>query len=201
MKKIENKKLETFLSTIVEFIEFFIMYLIGYFILKVGTKEIITIFLTFIVSRFSIGKAGHYKIEEYFDNGWKRCFFWTSSLILSLCILTELGMLIALLFTIFTVFIISGWANINDMTLGWKRNELNERVLEWTKFNLNNKELMKYKEQLKQNDGKKYHIFQYYFEEGYSQNLIAKLMGIDVQRVGEEIGTMSHHIEFGIRLR
>lgn len=85
--------------------------------------------------------------------------------------------------------------------LWWKRNELNARVYEWVRFNLNNEELLKYKEQLKQNDGKKYHIFQYYFEEGKSQNLIAKLMDIDVQRVGEEIGTMSHHIEFGIRLR
>ena len=85
--------------------------------------------------------------------------------------------------------------------LWWKRNELNERVLEWVKYNLHNQELLRYKQQLYENDGKKYHIFQYYFEEGKSQNLIAKLMGLDVQRVGEEIGTMSHHIEFGIRLR
>ena len=85
--------------------------------------------------------------------------------------------------------------------LWWKRNELNERVLEWTKFNLDNQELLKYKEQLKQNDKKKYYIFLYYFEEHKSQNTIAKLMGIDVQRVGEEISIMSHHIEYGIRLR
>ena len=85
--------------------------------------------------------------------------------------------------------------------LWWKRNELNERVLEWVKYNLDNEELLKYKNQLSKTDGKKYIIFQYYFEEGKSQNLIAKLMGIDVQRVGEEIGTMSHHIEYGIRLR
>ena len=84
--------------------------------------------------------------------------------------------------------------------LWWKRNELNERVYEWVKYNLNNKELLNYKEQLYEKDGKKYHIFQYYFEENKSQNLIAKLMGIDVQRVGEEISMMSHHIEFGIRL-
>ena len=85
--------------------------------------------------------------------------------------------------------------------LWWRRNELNERVFEWVKFNLDNEELLKYKEQLKQNDKKKYHIFQYYFEEHKSQNLIAKLMGVDVQRVGEEIAVMSHHIEYGIRLK
>lgn len=85
--------------------------------------------------------------------------------------------------------------------LWWKRNELNERVLEWVKFNLDNEELLRYKKQLFEKDKKKYHIFQYYFEENKSQGLIAKLMGIDIQRVGEEIGTMSHHIEYGIRLR
>lgn len=85
--------------------------------------------------------------------------------------------------------------------LWWKRNELNARVCEWVRYNLKNEELLNYKEQLRQNDKRKYYIYVYYFEEGKSQNLIARIMDIDVQRIGEEIGTMSHHIEFGIRLR
>lgn len=85
--------------------------------------------------------------------------------------------------------------------LWWKRNELNARVYDYVKFNLDNKDLLKYKEQLKQNDKRKYYIYVYYFEEHKSINKIAKIMDIDMQRIGEEIGTMSHHIEFGIRLR
>lgn len=85
--------------------------------------------------------------------------------------------------------------------LWWKRNELNARVYDWVIFNLDNKELLKYKEQLKENDKKKYYIYIYYFEEQKSINSISKIMNIDIQRIGEEIGTMSHHIEYGIRLR
>ena len=85
--------------------------------------------------------------------------------------------------------------------LWWRRNELNARVYDYVKFNLDNKDLLKYKEQLKQNDKRKYYIYVYYFEEHKSINKIAKIMDIDMQRIGEEIGTMSHHIEFGIRLR
>lgn len=85
--------------------------------------------------------------------------------------------------------------------LWWKRNELNARVYDYVKFNLDNKELLKYKEQLKQNDKRKYYIYIYYFEEHKSINKISKIMDIDMQRIGEEIGTMSHHIEYGIRLR
>lgn len=85
--------------------------------------------------------------------------------------------------------------------LWWKRNELNARVYDWVRFNLDNKYLLKYKEQLKENDKRKYYIYIYYFEENKSINKIAKIMDIDIQRIGEEIGTMSHHIEYGIRLR
>lgn len=84
--------------------------------------------------------------------------------------------------------------------LWWKRNELNERVLEWTKFNLDNKKLQKYKNELKENDKKKYFIFVYYFEEGKSFETISKIMDIDRQRIGEEITIISHFIEYGIRL-
>lgn len=90
---------------------------------------------------------------------------------------------------------------ITTNCLWWKRNELNARVYDYVKFNLDNKDLLKYKEQLKQNDKRKYYIYVYYFEEHKSINKIAKIMDIDMQRIGEEIGTMSHHIEFGIRLR
>lgn len=85
--------------------------------------------------------------------------------------------------------------------LWWKRNELNARVYDWTKFNLNNSELMKYKARLRENDKRKYYIFIYYFEENKSISQISNIMDIDIQRIGEEIGIMSHYIEYGIRLK
>ena len=90
---------------------------------------------------------------------------------------------------------------ITTNSLWWKRNELNARVYEWVKFNINNEELMKYREQLQQNDKKKYYIYVYYYEEQKSISQISKIMDIDIQRIGEEIAIMPHHIEYGIRLK
>lgn len=85
--------------------------------------------------------------------------------------------------------------------LWWKRNELNERVLEWTRFNLDNELLIKYKNNLKETDKRKYYIYVYYFEEHKSFETISQIMDIDRQRIGEEVAIMSHFIEYGIRLR
>ena len=85
--------------------------------------------------------------------------------------------------------------------LWWKRNELNSRVYDWVKFNIDNEELLKYKEKLKENDKKKYYIFMYYFFEHKSISQISEIMEIDIQRIGEEIKIISHHIEYGIRLK
>ena len=120
MKKIKNKKLEKVLATLVELIEFIIISVVAYKFLNTDIIDIIIILLTFFISRFEIGSAGHYKIVSYFDGGWRRCFFWTASLILSLCLVSKLGIIIGVLFTIFTSYIISGRANIRDMSLGWK---------------------------------------------------------------------------------
>lgn len=90
---------------------------------------------------------------------------------------------------------------ITSNSLWWKRNELNSRVYDWVRFNPNNEDLIKYKEQLKQNDKKKYYIYMYYYEEQKSISQISNIMDIDIQRIGEEINIMSHHIEYGIRLK
>ena len=104
--------------------------------------------------------------------------------------------------SIYLIILLILCANLFTSNILWlKRNELNARVYDWVIFNLDNKELLKYKEQLKENDKKKYYIYIYYFEEQKSINSISKIMNIDIQRIGEEIGTMSHHIEYGIRLR
>ena len=125
-------------------------------------------------------------------------FFLISCLIIYKFALNYMSNLDSIILSILLV-ILANFVTTN--CLWWKRNELNARVYDWVKFNLDNKDLLKYKEQLKENDKRKYYIYVYYFEEHKSINKIAKIMDIDIQRIGEEIGTMSHHIEYGIRLR
>jgi hypothetical protein len=194
MKKIENKKVEKFLSVIVELIEFVIISLIAIFILEIKFKSLIIILLTFFISRFYIGSPGHYKINNYFDNGWKRCFFWTSSLILSLSLTTKLGILVGMLFTIFTVYTISGKANIsdividakidiNDLTLGYKAKgepSKYEKLIEYLKFNAISDEYIKAEELLKKAiDTKQFKIYKRIFFDNYTWDKVEEEFDIN----------------------
>ena len=82
----------------------------------------------------------------------------------------------------------------------WGGNALNNEVFNWVKFNQNNEKLIKYENDLDKTDKRKYFIFRYRFREFRSYNEIAKLMGLPTQRISDELNTMSHFIEYSIRL-
>lgn len=187
------KKILYYLPSIIfNVIETLVIFIIGVS-LKIEFKMILLIFVLFAIVRIRLGGALHYKSPF-------KCAIWSLLIFFSLFLVSKVGFETTLPIVIFCAYILTSKGNIQDIFM-WKRNELNARVYDWVKFNSDNEELLKYKQQLKQNDKKKYYIYVYYFEEHKSQNVIAKIMGIDVQRVGEEISTMSHHIEYGIRLR
>ena len=166
MKKIKNKKLEKVLAFLVELIEFSIISIIAIKLLNTDIINLLIILLTFFISRFNIGSAGHYKIESYFDGGWRRCFFWTASLILSLCLTIKLGIIIGILSTIFTSYIISGKANIEDISLGWKGKTSNYDALkDFIDMSPNNSIVLEHEEYWRKNYLIRYKIFKYYFRE------------------------------------
>lgn len=199
MKRIENKKLESVLAFLVELLEFTTMILVAVLIMNVDIKDVLVILLTFFISRFAIGSPGHYKIVSYFDGGWRRCFLWTSALILSLCLTVSFGDLIGILFTIFTVFIISGKANICDMKLGWKpRNEKSkyQDVVDFIKYNPFNDKLMEFETKIKNTDNLEYLIYKYRLKEGKTFEEISELLDMDGPRIVEKLDK----IAFAIRL-
>lgn len=179
-------------SIIFNFAETLVIILAG-FLLKLKLEIIILILTTFAMIRISLGGAMHYK-SPY------KCAIWSLLVFLSLFVLTNVGWLVSIIMAIFCAFILTTKGDINDAFM-WKRNELNERVLEWTRFNLDNELLIKYKNNLKETDKRKYYIYVYYFEEHKSFETISQIMDIDRQRIGEEVAIMSHFIEYGIRLR
>lgn len=175
MKKIENKKLEKVLATLVELIEFIIISVVAYKFLNTDIIDIIIILLTFFISRFEIGSAGHYKIVSYFDRGWRKCFFWTASLILSLCLVSKLGIIIGVLYTIFTSYIISGRANIRDMSLGWKGTASKYDALrDLVAISPNNPIILEHEEYWRKNYPMRYEIFKMYFRERRTYEYIAE---------------------------
>lgn len=131
------------------------------------------------------------------------CFILSITFLLYCIIIYNVGLLYMTKFESILISIcLVVLANITTSNfLWWKRNDLNKRVFEWVKFNQNNELLQKYRKQLEETDKKKYYIYIYYFEEQKSFETISKIMDIDRQRIGEEISIISHHIEYGIRLK
>ena len=190
MQRIKNKKIEKILAIFVELIEFIIISLVAIFFLKINIINLLIILLTFFISRFSIGSTGHYKIVTYFDGGWRRCFFWTASLILSLCLVNRLGIEIAFLFTIFTAYILSGKANIEDISLGWKTKTQKSKyydVEEYVKYNEYNDELLEFEDKVKRRDPKLYLIYKYRFKDHKSFSEISELLDIPTNRITQEL--------------
>lgn len=118
---------------------------------------------------------------------------------MSLFLILKVDLVVSILFTIFSAFIMTGKSNIKDMYL-WGGNKLNAEIYNWVKYNQDNKMLLEYEKKLKETDKRKYYIFVYRFKEFKSYKDIAKLMELDEQRISDEIKIISHFIEYSIRL-
>ena len=179
------------LSSLIELTEFTIMSLIGHFVLNVNWNYIIVILLTFFISRFAIKKPQHYKIVSYFDGGWRRCVSWTTSLLLSMFLASKMGLLIGILFTIFSVFVISTKGNINDLTLGYKKKKEDGKyydIEEFIKYNMTNSNLIEFEQNLKKADDLLYLIYKYRFRDNLTFSKISeKLNGMDTARIVEKL--------------
>ena len=191
MRKIKNKKLEFTLSSLIEFTEFTGMSLIGYFAFKVSLNHILIILLTFFISRLAIRKPQHYKIVSYFDGGWRRCVAWTTSLLLSMFLSSKIELPVGILFTIFSVFVISTRGNIKDLALGYKKKKEDGKyydIEEYIKFNSTNSDLLNFEENLKRRDNLLFLIYKYRFIEKLSFSQISeKLNGMENVRIVEKL--------------
>ena len=171
--------------------EVIIVFLLGG-LFNVETDIRIMFMVLFFLTRMIIGKPKHYS-KAY------KCAIWSVLVFLSLYSLSSLDFIVIILLTIFTGFISTGRADINDMFM-WGGNTLNNVVFDWVKFNQDNEKLAKYESRLRETDKQKYFIFKDRFREFKSYNQIADLMNMNTQRISEELNVMSHFIEYSIRL-
>lgn len=171
--------------------EVLVVILIGK-LLELPINSLVVILTLFVVTRMLMKKPLHYK-------KWYKCFIWTTLFFLSLFVVVKVSLIIAICLTIFEAMILTNKGNIKDIFM-WGGNDLNKEVFNWVKFNQDNEKLIKYESRLKETDKQKYFIFIYRFREFKSYSQIAKLMDMDAQRISEEIKTMSHFIEYSIRL-
>lgn len=171
--------------------EFLVIFLVGK-LLDLSLDAMVVVITIFAVVRMLCKNPLHYKL-------WYQCFIWTTLFFLSLFVVAKVDFVISVCLTIFEAIILTKKGNISDIFM-WRKGTLNQEVFEWVKFNQNNEKLLRYEENLKNTDKKKYFIFIYRFREFRTCGEISELMDIEPQRLSEEIKIMSHFIEYSIRL-
>lgn len=87
--------------------ETLIIFLIGK-LLSLPITYIILVMLTFMISRGFFGKTLHFKT-------WYRCLVWSALIMLSLFVLLKVDLPVAIMFAIFSAFIMTGKSNIKDV--------------------------------------------------------------------------------------
>lgn len=162
-------------------IETILILLIGK-LLDLPINFIIMVMATFLLSRACLGKTLHFKT-------WYRCLICSLSLMLSLFLILKIDLTLSILFTIFSAFIMTGRANINDMYLWKASNESKYKdIEEYVKYNLVNPTLLDFEENLKRRDDMLYLIYKYKFKEGMSFSQISeRLDNMENPRIVEKL--------------
>lgn len=140
--------------------------------LNLNIKEIVMIMLCFMISRGFFGNALHFK-------AWYKCLVISLLILLSLFILLKVDLIISILFTIFSAFIMTGKSNINDMYLWKGKASKYDALKDLIALSPNNAIILEHEEYWRKNYPIRYDIFKLYFRENRSYSDIANLKGFD----------------------
>ena len=158
-------------SLIFNISETILIFLIGR-MLGLETKYVIMIILCFMISRGCFGKALHFKT-------WYRCLVYSLLILLSLFVLFKVDLIISIMFTIFSAFIMTGRSNINDMYLWSGKASKYDALKDLIAISPNNSIILEHEEYWRKNYPTRYDIFKLYFRENKSYQEIANIKGFD----------------------
>ena len=173
--------------------ETILIFLLGR-LLDLPNNFILVIMLTFLISRGFFGEALHFK-------AWYRCLVWSSLILLSLFLVLKIEIKLAVLFTIFSAFIMTGKSNINDMYL-WKANNESKYsdIDEYIKYHLLSNELMDFEDNLKRRDDLLYLIYKYRFRDNLTFKEMSEKLEMDNARIVENLDQIALAIRIKCRI-
>lgn len=183
------EKVKNIVSTIIfNIAETALIFLVG-MLLKLEIRDIVLVMLCFMVSRSFFGKSLHFKT-------WYRCLIWSLLILLSLFLILKVDLVISILFTIFSAFIMTGRSNINDMYL-WKGTATKySDIEEYIKYNSMNNTLLEFEKKLKEQDGLLFLLYKYRFKDNLTFSEISERLDIDNPRIAEKLDK----IAFSLRI-
>lgn len=175
-----DTKVLNFLRVLIfNIIETIIIFLLGN-IFNVEMNIRIMFMVIFFFTRIIIGNPKHYN-KAY------RCALWSLLVFLSLYSLSSLDMLVKIILTIFTAFISTGKADINDMYM-WKGNESKYADIDnYIKYNSMSDELIQFEKKLKEKDNLLFLLYKYRFLENMKFSEISEKIGLDNPRIAEKL--------------
>ena len=186
MKKINKKLIDDLLFNMMEVL---LILLIGR-LLNLPISNTLIVILTFIISRGCFGKTLHFKT-------WYRCLIWSAVILLSLFLILKIDLILSILFTIYSAFIMTGKSNINDMFL-WNNNgepSKYQDVIEYIKYNEFDDTLLEFERKLKERNPE-YLIYKYRFKDRKTFAEMSELLDMDTPRIVEHLDK----IAFAIRI-
>lgn len=191
----KNKFLYYLPSIIFNIAEIVVSIIVGY-LLHCKFEDMIISLLLFNLIRNLSKKPIHYK-------NCILCFIWTEIFYITLFYLSKINFKVMIICDIFYGIILTNKGDLikNFKNFGlWGGNSLNKEVMDWVMYNQENLMLYKYEKNLYDLDKIKYKIFEYRFRKMKSYKEISNLMDMDIQRINEEIKTITHFIKYSIIL-
>lgn len=167
-------------SLIFNIAETILIFLVGR-LLDLPTNQIIVVMLCFMISRGCFGNALHFK-------DWYRCLVWSLLILLSLFIILKVDLVISILFTIFSAFIMTGKSNINEIYL-WSGNKEGKYrdIEEYIKYNSMNDNLIEFERKLKEQDNLLFLIYKYKFKESMTYTEMSERLSLENPRITEKL--------------
>lgn len=165
-------KLKKILPTLIfNIVETLVIFMCG-IALNLEIKYVLTIMLTFMISRGFFGKALHFKT-------WYRCLIWSTFIILSLFVLLKVDLILSILFAIFSAFIMTGKSNIKDMYMWTGKVSKYDALKDFVAISPNHPILLEHEDYWRKNYPVRYEIFKMYFRENKTYQEIANVKGFD----------------------
>ena len=165
-------KLKKILPTLIfNIVETLVIFMCG-IALNLEIKYVLTIMLTFMISRGFFGKALHFKT-------WYRCLIWSTFIMLSLFVLLKVDLILSILFAIFSAFVMTGKSNIKDMYMWTGKISKYDALKDLVAISPNHPILLEHEEYWRRNYPIRYEIFKMYFRENKTYQEIANIKGFD----------------------
>lgn len=165
-------KLKKILPTLIfNIVETLVIFMCG-IALNLEIKYVLTIMLTFMISRGFFGRALHFKT-------WYRCLIWSTFIMLSLFVLLKVDLILSILFAIFSAFIMTGKSNIKDMYMWTGKVSKYDALKDFVAISPNHPILLEHEEYWRRNYPMRYEIFKMYFRENKTYQEIADIKGFD----------------------